>query len=131
MLKASCLGEISFAWVSNKVISPPRYQYSLKIKLWIGLLSLRSLTTSLPIIQKVCNWFAMHINWLVSIWRETLVVNELKLMIHDINNDISSHFSITQYKNKYWEKINTDKINYKKYWEKINIDIINWEKLFW
>ena len=42
---------------------------------------------------------------------------------------------------KYWEKINTDTINFeklctsdkfywKKYWEKINIDTINWEKLF-
>ena len=32
-----------------------------------------------PIIQKPVNWLAKQINWLVSIWWGTLVVNELKL----------------------------------------------------
>ena len=31
-----------------------------------------------PIIKKPVNWFALQVNWLVSIWWETLVVNELK-----------------------------------------------------
>ena len=33
-----------------------------------------------PIISKPVNWFAFEINWLVSIWWGTLVVNGLKML---------------------------------------------------
>ena len=78
-------------------------------------------------------WTAKYVN-----------LNTLSMVIkNDVNNTISWRTSTGQnlLKNKNWEKVNIDTINWeklyppgkiywKKYREKINEDSINWEHLF-
>ena len=54
---------LKFSGGYSEIFSVLKWQIGLKWVIWVN-----PLTINVPLIQKPVNWFALQINWLVSIW---------------------------------------------------------------